>query len=97
MSSTSGWKLLALMLLIPFEVMWSGFVLVKLWAWFIVTTFGVGPLRIPQALGLSLVVHFMTSSSSDAKEKRGFGEAAALSIVAPLFALFFGWIYHLFL
>lgn len=94
---TTGWEVLALILLMPFEVTWSGFVLTKLWAWFIVTTFNRAPLRIPQALGISLIVHFLTSSISDAREKRGTGEAIALSISMPLFALFFGWIYHLFL
>ena len=94
---TTGWELLALILLTPFEVAWSGFVLVKLWAWFIVTTFNLPALRIPQALGLCLIAKFLTSSTSDAKEKHSTGEAIALSIFVPLFALFFGWIYHLFL
>jgi len=94
---TTGWQLLALILLIPFETTLSGFVLVKVWAWFVVTTFSVHPLRIPQALGLSLIAHYATSSTTDAKEKCSTGEAIGMSIIAPLMVLFIGWIYHLFL
>jgi hypothetical protein len=96
-NKTTGWQVLALTLLIPFEATLSGFVIVKLWAWFVVTTWGLRPLRISQALGLSLLIHYATNSTSDAKEKRSTAEAVGISIFFPLFILFFGWIYHLFL
>lgn len=36
-------------------------VLTKLWAWFVVTTFGVASLSFVQAIGVSLVVGYVTS------------------------------------
>lgn len=94
---TTGWEALALILLVPFSAAWNGLILVKLWAWFIVGTFGLQPLRIPQALGVSLVVGFLTAQTNNAKEKHSTVESIGIAFIFPLFALFFGWIYHLFL
>jgi len=96
-TKSSGWKILALFLLMPFEVLWYGFVLVKLWSWFAVPIFGFRTLRIPEAIGVSLMTHFLTSSSNDAKAQHDTFEAIGLAIAIPLFGLFYGWIIHLFL
>jgi len=37
----------------------SGFVIVKLWAWFIVPTFEVNPLRIVEAIGIMLLINYL--------------------------------------
>lgn len=42
----------------------DGFVLTKLWQWFIVSTFGVNPLTLIQAIGISAVVKYLTQDNS---------------------------------
>jgi len=39
---------------------WEGFVFLKLWAWFVVPTFGLPMLTIPVAIGLALLIGFLT-------------------------------------
>ena len=79
---------------------WEGFVLMKLWGWFIVPTFGLPALTIAVAIGLALTVSFLThqmraktdeSSTDVAARLFGYGFANA-SIV-----LLFGWAVTLFL
>jgi len=38
---------------------WEGFVLMKLWGWFIVPTFGLPVLTIPVAIGMVMIVTFL--------------------------------------
>jgi hypothetical protein len=38
----------------------GGFVIMKLWLWFIVPTFEMNPLKIPEAIGIILLFTFMT-------------------------------------
>lgn len=81
-----------------FAVIIDGFVLSILWKWFIVSTFGVALLSIPQALGLSLFVKHVTSHDSTATEK---GEdninKIVRAITTPLFVLAIGWLIHKFI
>ena len=39
---------------------WEGFVFMKLWAWFVVPMFGLPALTIPVAIGIALLVGFLT-------------------------------------
>lgn len=48
-----------LLWIVPLIIL-RGYVLVELWSWFIVPTFGLRPLTFAQALGVSLVVAFLT-------------------------------------
>ncbi len=41
---------------------YHGFVLTKLWGWFIVPTFSLPLLSLPAAIGLSLIVGFMAKN-----------------------------------
>lgn len=82
--------------------MWSAWVMVKLWEWFVVATFGVPMLEFWQAYGLVLLVRFLTSRqpSHDEEEYQRENTAKALiaSVVyltiAPAFVLVFGAIVH---
>lgn len=47
-----------------------GFVLATLWAWFIVTTFGAPVLTIPVALGIYLLIRFITTDINRADSER---------------------------
>lgn len=81
----------------------NGYALSVLWGWFVVPTFGAPPLLIVPAIGISLVVSYLTHQMPNSKDEddRAFGQMVAhrtgITIGKPLFALFFGWIIHLFM
>lgn len=81
----------------------NGYVLSVLWKWFIVPVFGVTPISIPVAIGIALVVSFLTHKTSytrNEKDKKSdlptpasFGSI----FLFPTFALLFGWIVQMFM
>jgi hypothetical protein len=84
-----------------FVCIWSsllnGWAFTKLWSWFIVPVFSAPQLSIPAAIGLYLVVSFLTHQyiKDDDKDKDFFlkiGEAFVISTYRPLVALSFGYI-----
>lgn len=85
-----------LFVLFPLGVMWSGYALSKLWAWFLVPALGVPALSIPAAIGLAMVVSYMTyqptkdDPDKDATEKAI--EGALWLALKPAVALGFGWV-----
>ena len=94
--------ILLCMLLSPLLAIYSGYVFGIVWGWFIVPTFGLPPLNIPQAIGLGMLVSFMTYFYVHVEDdSRSTGEKATFSIVASLFKTsglwLFAWIVHLFL
>jgi phosphatidylglycerophosphate synthase len=83
---------------IPLTV-YRGWALSVLWGWFVVPLFGAPPLSIPYAIGLSLLVGFLTThyDGSIAREKdREWWESmlggVVYGIIGPSFALLVGWI-----
>ena len=88
---------LAVVVLTPASAILSGWVLSKLWAWFMVPALNLPALTIPAAIGISLVVSYLTYHTPvRAKETQGAVEAMSTAAVdmflRPLLALFFGWI-----
>ena len=81
---------------LPFTMMYHAFVVAKLWAWFIVPTFGLDPLTLPVAYGLSLIASFLTYQHDFSSDNADFGghfsEGLIVAIVMPTVALFFGFI-----
>lgn len=81
----------------------NGYALSVLWGWFIVPIFHLPQLSIPTAIGIALVIGYLTKQEThDSKDDdRSFGEimtrATVLSILKPAIALLFGWIVHLFM
>lgn len=79
----------------------KGYSLSILWGWFVVGTFQLPPLNIPTAIGISLIVSYLTVQPSikdderDAKEI--FIKGTIVSITYPILALFIGWIVTLFM
>jgi len=85
----------------------GGFVFVKLWDWFIVTTFAVKSLTIGQAIGLAFFIGYIKTDlnkdkkieSSDSVDKNALITKIFLTIgeVFSYYALIllFGWILHL--
>jgi len=87
-------KLAALIVAIPFYYAWYGFVLAKLWLWFVVEHFQVPALTIPVAIGISLMASLLKGPQKTTKNDNHIQELATL-FCFPLFALFIGWIvYH---
>jgi hypothetical protein len=84
-------------LLLVANNIYHGFVLTKLWLWFIVPVFNLPVLSLPAAIGLSLIVSFLAKESNSKK-----GEAESLrefilqmtvrAMLIPTFALIIGWI-----
>ncbi len=75
----------------------DGFVLTKLWLWFIVPIFHLNPLTLIQALGFSLVIRYLTKDimSKDFSKidstKETWMKVVAL-LVSPLLFLLLGFI-----
>ncbi len=74
-----------------------GFVLSILWGWFVVP-FGVPPIGIAWAIGLSLMVGMVARDSAPKKTDDEPGKAVAkflgLMLLLPLLTLGLGWIIH---
>lgn len=95
--------LLAL-IITPLSYILNGWALSILWAWYI-APFGLPPLTIPRAIGIALVVGFLTNGlrtkqckdnrSRDEKREDALGLCIA-GILSPLITLFIGWIVYQF-
>ncbi len=78
----------------------NGYVLSILWRWFLVPTLDLPAISIVQAIGISLVIGYLTDHSSgksdDRKSDNLIANIFTISL-KPLMALFIGWIVKLFL
>lgn len=82
---------------------YNGFALSVLWEWFIVTGFNAPSISIPTAIGIALIVNFLTNkpkkdndtSNSDFLE--GIVYVLILGILTPTLALAIGWVVTLFM
>lgn len=83
---------------VPLAAIFRGFALVKLWAWFLVVPFGVRPINIALAYGISCIVGLLTYQSDAATEHKdeAFAVQAArsimLAVLVPALSLLAGWI-----
>lgn len=80
----------------------SGWILSTLWSWFISDTFNVIELNIPQSIGLSLIINFLTVTRSEShKREKTIMENlldSSLHLIAKyIFALGLGYIVTFFL
>lgn len=81
----------------------GGYVLSVLWRWFVSSTFCVPNISIVEAIGITLIINFFIRPAEHYKNEEatsgiyGFLKAAILVMLYPLFALFIGWIIHLFM
>lgn len=77
----------------------NGWVLTYLWHWFAVPIFGFHELTIVQAIGIGLIIGFMTHkaviSKKDSRDTDWGGTIG--NLLSPFFVLFFGYIVHLFM
>ena len=62
---------MAIPLLVVYGAIANGFVLVRLWEWFVIPTFEwASPLTLPYAIGLSLVIGYLTYHGTSTKSQR---------------------------
>jgi hypothetical protein len=86
------------LLITPLGIIWSGYALTILWEWFIVSTFGIASLTIPVAVGIAIIINYLTKgySGNEPEDTRTSEEKIIFSIVVavlkPAFALLFGWV-----
>jgi hydrogenase/urease accessory protein HupE len=80
------------------HILYSGYALSILWGWFIEPTFGVDQLSMTSAIGLSMVVAFLTHQvnpsqfETESEFVEILGRVVGLAIVRPTVALAMGWI-----
>ena len=89
--------------LIAFLVLWvplillNGFVLTKLWTWFMVPL-GLGPIGIAHGLGLGVIATYFKGPDFQNNDWDGLSSAKVIGRVLsvslrPLFLLLFGWVF----
>jgi cytochrome bd-type quinol oxidase subunit 1 len=90
--------LLGIPVLLALTSMWRGYVLMVLWRWFIVPAFHLPPLTLTLAIGLSLIVGYLTHQAPTTKdESPAFGRSVLLALIFPAIALLVGWLVTLFM
>lgn len=80
---------------------WGGFVLTKLWIWFIVPVFHLPVLTLVPAIGLCFVASYLThqyqQDSNDQSTGQKIGGVVAYGLMYPSIVLFMGWIVQMFM
>jgi len=84
-------------LLMVFGSIYGGYALTILWKWFVVPIFHTPELSIPSAIGIALVVNYLTKHTSDCKkEEKSFStrmvEGTVEVLLKPSFAILMGWV-----
>ena len=89
-----GAGMLFVVALAPVRIWVAGYTVMKLWLWFIVPAFGLPALTLANAIGLDILVSFLTLQMPMRKcgepYKNSFVQL--VGIVTSLFMLFSGWI-----
>lgn len=84
-----------------FSAMFSGYALSVLWGWFISPYFNAPELSIPLAIGVALIVQYLTHQQEKAESGRDISdvlmEGAARAITKPAVAIGMGWFVTLWL
>lgn len=95
-------SVVGLFALLALTSMWKGYVLTVLWGWFVVPTFGLPVLSLVPAIGLAMVVSFLTHQSDASKEPDGdssirMAKALSHALVMPALVLGIGWVVRQFM
>lgn len=75
----------------------NGWALSVLWGWFVVPLFNLPQLTIIQAIGLAMVVGFLTKDYSPAKYKdmtleERIGNLISITVFLPIMSIAMGWL-----
>lgn len=83
------------------NIVLSGYVISVLWLWFVVSTFNIAALSVAQAIGLALVVSYLTHQNQEENTEGSPSEKLIkhflTSVFRAVFALGIGWIVTLFM
>lgn len=91
-------KLSLYIALIAVAMTLNGFAITILWDWFVVQQFGLAALNIPQAIGLSLIMAYVTHQlPSKSAVERSLSDHATYMLTKPFTFLLLGWIVTKFL
>ena len=93
-------KFITILLAIIISSIINGFVIVKLWAWFIVPTFDQNPLRIVEAIGIMILISYIRIKRDDQSDKdfwEEFTKNVLYSVIMAGFILLIGWIVNMFM
>lgn len=92
---------IAVMVMIPVGAIANGLALSTLWGWFIIPAFGAPALSIVTAIGLAMVVSYMTYQYNETQQAgnttTALIKAIIMTILRPAMALGVGYIVHLFM
>ena len=74
------------------SAIWKGYVLSVIWGWFAVPTFGLPPLSLVPAIGISYIIGFLTCQynpprKDDKSHQERFQESVLFSFIYPLLIL----------
>lgn len=72
-------------------VLVNAWVLTKLWDWYLIPGFGVAPLRMVYAYGISLIVRFLCAHYNGPDDRK-WQSKIIIPVIAPFFSLLLGWI-----
>ena len=86
-------------LLMAISLLLKGYVLSVLWSWFIVPIFGLPVLSLPVAIGICIIIGMFIDNNKDNEAKTVDDDKkteeifkSILRFLAPLAALFTGWV-----
>ena len=87
---------LGLIVLMIVAYLLNGVVLKLLWGWFMVPTLGLPVISLVQAIGIGIVISFLTQQHipRDEDEKK---KLLVFEILKPVFTIAVGWVVHLFM
>lgn len=77
-----------------------GWILVKLWFWFMVPIFHLAPLRLVEAIGIMVLLGFLRYEFDPARSKESMTEAwkrSGVNLLMSFVSLGFGYIVHRFM
>ena len=81
----------------------EGFTLSVIWGWLIVPVFHLPPLSIPTAIGVALVIGYLTGHETHQSKDEDSSFVGAMlfaliwSVINAVAVLFFGWVVHLYI
>ncbi len=97
-------KFVSVLALLVFSSIFNGYALSILWGWFMVPVFHLPQLSLVPAIGISMVVGYLTQQSPEAKKKNDEVSTGMIilngvlwAVFKPSFALLFGSIVHSFM
>ena len=103
MNNNEKKKLILSLVMLPVSCFTTGFVLMKLWEYFVTPTFNLAEISFLQALGLSLVVSFLTSKIDWSEDSEAISfetfsvKIVSHSVTTPVLTLVLGYLVHIFM